>query len=75
MKNKPTKEMFANMTSNGWGVELLPDFFAHVCFENKEFSIRCAKYILKGINSGAFDADNIFLQVMRKFFAINDSLK
>jgi hypothetical protein len=44
------KEMFANMTANGWGVDVLPSFLAHISIENKEFSIRVCKYVLKGIN-------------------------
>ena len=69
------KEMFANMTSNGWGVDVLPQFLAQLSFDNKEFSIRVCKYVLKGINQGAYDENNIFLQVMRKVLSIDDSLK
>jgi hypothetical protein len=47
--------MLAAIVKNGFAGESFKKFIAHLCYENREFSIRTAKFILKGTNQGSYD--------------------
>ena len=38
--------------------------FAHLCFENKDYTQRIAKYILKGTNTSSAEELGPYLEIM-----------
>lgn len=49
-RTKAHKEMLQAITKNGFALDSFKKFIAHLCYENREFSVRTAKFILKGTN-------------------------
>ena len=47
---------------------------SHLCFENKKYSLRIAKYILKGTNTSGSEELGPFLEIMKQFLILKDSL-
>lgn len=48
--------------------------FAHLCFENKDYTQRIAKYILKGTNTSSAEELAPYLEIMKQFLILKDSL-
>lgn len=74
-RTKAHKEMLQAITKNGFALESFKKLMAHMCYENREFSVRTAKFILKGTNQGSYEEAPAFLDIMRQFLLINDSLR
>jgi len=54
-----------NITKNTYEIQELAKMLAHLCFENKEYSLRIAKYILKGTNTSGSEELGPFLEIMK----------
>lgn len=62
------------MTKNSYEIQELAKMLAHLCFENKDYSLRIAKYILKGTNTSGADELAPYLEIMKQFLILKDSL-
>ena len=60
-KTKESKVFLKNITKNTCEIQELAKMFAHLCFENKDYSLRIAKHILKGKNTCKFEELGPFL--------------
>lgn len=64
-KTKAQKEMFQLIAKNNFAIAEFKVFLAHLCFENREFSIRVAKFILKGTIKQYYDDNNAYLELLK----------
>ena len=62
------------MIKNTNEIQELAKMLAHLCFENKDYSLRVAKYILKGTNTSNVEELGPFLEIMKEFLILKDSL-
>ena len=64
-KTKESKTFLKNITISTYGGEDLAKMLAHLCFENKDYSLRIAKHILKGKKNCKFEELGTFLEIMK----------
>jgi len=67
--------MYSLILKHNFAIDQFKVFLSHLCFENKEFSIRIAKFILKGTIKLHYDDNNSYLELLRQYLLIDDSLK
>ena len=57
--------MFQLIAKNNFAIPEFKVFLAHLCFENREFSVRIAKFILKGTIKQYYDDNNAYLELLK----------
>lgn len=69
---KQFKLFYLNASKHGYESEEFAKFVAHVCYQNKEFSKKMAKHILKGTNKSTAEEIGPFLELMKQYLTIDD---